>query len=38
LPIEQPTAFGLVLNLRATRGLGLAVPAALRLRADRVIE
>jgi putative ABC transport system substrate-binding protein len=38
LPIEQPARFELRLNLRTARQLGLAVPAPLRLQADRVIE
>jgi len=38
LPIEQPTRFELVLNLGAAAGLGLTVPQALLLRADRVIQ
>jgi putative ABC transport system substrate-binding protein len=38
LPVEQPTKFNLVLNVRSAKKLGLMIPQSLLLAADQVIE
>ena len=38
LPVEQPTKFDMIVNLKAARALGLAITNSILLRADQIID